>query len=208
MPGVPRRARMARAASSIACLPARARGLRRRLASCAALLTLVLNLTGCGLFGVREAPIEERTPSPIEPLEIGEVVPPRDESAVLRERLYAQFRVWKGAPYQNGGMSRRGIDCSGFVLVTYKTMLGLELPRTADEQATLGIPVGRDELATGDLVFFKTGVSTRHVGIYLDQGRFMHASRRRGVMISALNNGYWQRHWWQARRVPRSTGPP
>ena len=160
------------------------------------------------MFGVREAPIEERTPPPIEPLEIGEVVPPRDESAALRERLYAQFRVWQGAPYRNGGMSTRGVDCSGFVLVTYKSMLGVELPRTADEQATLGTPVSRAELMTGDLVFFKTGVSTRHVGIYLDQGRFMHASRRRGVMISALDDGYWQRHWWQARRIARATGPP
>ena len=156
----------------------------------------------------REVLIEERAQAPIEPLEVGEVVPPRDESAVVRERLYAQFRVWQGAPYQNGGMSTRGVDCSGFVLVTYKSMLGVELPRTADEQALLGSPVTRADLRAGDLVFFKTGVNTRHVGIYLDQGRFMHASRRRGVMISALDDGYWSRRWWQARRIQKATGPP
>jgi cell wall-associated NlpC family hydrolase len=62
--------------------------------------------------------------------------------------------------------------------------------------------VALDELQTADLVFFKTGWKTRHVGIYIGEGQFLHASTSRGVMISSLDNPYWQRHYWTSRRVP------
>lgn len=166
-----------------------------------ALACMLLSLVGCGLFGPRPeaepppapAPVAEAVPSP--------APPPRDDGALLRGHLYQHYKLWKGTPYRMGGLTTRGIDCSGFVLVTFKALLDTRLPRTVDEQATLGRGIVTDQLRTGDLVFFKTGSAMRHVGIYLDHGRFMHASTRRGVMISALDDGYWRQRFWQARRV-------
>ncbi len=166
-----------------------------------ALLAVLLNLVGCGLFGPRETPAPPPAPAPmIRP------APPAapaasDDAALLRGHLQRHYRLWKGTPYRMGGLTTRGIDCSGFVLVTFKALLNTRLPRTVEEQATLGRGIVADQLRTGDLVFFKTGSAMRHVGIYLDHGQFMHASTRRGVMISALSDGYWRQRFWQARRV-------
>lgn len=156
---------------------------------------------GCSLFGVRTAPIEDRQAPALMPTPQPEAVAPPDADSALRADLYAQFHRWRGTPYRAGGLSTHGIDCSGFVALAYKATLDVDLPRTAIEQATLGQPIARAALQPGDLVFFKTGVRARHVGIYLDGGRFMHASRRRGVMISDLDDGYWRRRFWQARRI-------
>lgn len=166
-----------------------------------ALLAVLLNLVGCGLFGPRETPAPPPAPAPM-----ARPAPPAapaasDDSAMLRGHLQQHYRLWKGTPYRMGGLTTRGIDCSGFVLVTFKALLNTRLPRTVEEQATLGRGIVADQLRTGDLVFFKTGSAMRHVGIYLDHGQFMHASTRRGVMISALSDGYWRQRFWQARRV-------
>ena len=164
-----------------------------------ALLALLVNLVGCGLFEARDTsePAPQRAPL-VAPVPH----PPRpDDTTRLRGHLYQHYQLWKGTPYRLGGMTTRGIDCSGFVLVTFKALLDQRLPRTVDEQATLGSSVAPDDLRSGDLVFFKTGPSMRHVGIYMDHGRFMHASTRRGVMISGLSDSYWSRRFWQARRI-------
>ena len=159
-------------------------------------------LTGCGTFSGQPAPIESRglhdssTPAPLARPAIE-----RKPDTGLRDQLYSQYEAWKGTPYRMGGLSDQGIDCSGLVYVTYKAMLGMNLPRSTDAQARLGHSVRRTELRTGDLVFFKTGLFGRHVGIYLDGGRFLHASEIGGVKISALDNGYWKRTYWQARRL-------
>lgn len=98
-------------------------------------------------------------------------------------------------------MNRRGVDCSGFVYRTYSDKLETELPRTTELQAKLGVPARWDQLQAGDLVFFKTSHKVRHVGMYLEKGRFLHVSTRRGVMISSLDHGYWRDHYWMARRL-------
>ncbi|KAF0807334.1 NLP/P60 protein [Alcanivorax xiamenensis] len=115
--------------------------------------------------------------------------------------LSAQLREWEGTPYRLGGMTRKGVDCSGFVFLTFHDRLGVRLPRTTDQQARVGEKVAKDQLQTGDLVFFRTGRGVRHVGIYMNHGRFMHASTSRGVMISSLDNVYWRSHYWTARRI-------
>lgn len=124
-----------------------------------------------------------------------------DPRAPLRSDLHQQYQRWAGTPYRLGGVDQRGIDCSGLVLRVYEDLYGLRLPRTTEAQVNLGRKVAPDELQTADLVFFKTGWKTRHVGIYIGQGRFFHASTSRGVMISSLDNPYWQRHYWTSRRV-------
>jgi cell wall-associated NlpC family hydrolase len=105
-----------------------------------------------------------------------------------------------GVPYRWAGTSPAGFDCSGFTMTVYK-MNGLSLPRMADEQYRAGTPITDGALMPGDLVFFSTytrGIS--HVGIYLGQGYFIHASSSRGVMISSLSDTYWGRRYIGARR--------
>ncbi len=70
-----------------------------------------------------------------------------------------------------------------------------------DEQRKLGFAVKKSQLKVGDLLFFKTGWSSRHVGIYIGNNEFMHASTSQGVMISSLDNSYWKQKYWQARRL-------
>ena len=170
-----------------------------RLLSHLALFGLLVNLLGCGLFDSRDRPEPQPEIAPL----IAPVPAPQlaDDSTLLRGRLYQHYKLWKGTPYRMGGMTTRGIDCSGFVLITFKALLDVRLPRTVDEQATLGRGIAPAELRSGDLVFFQTGATLRHVGIYLERGRFMHASTRGGVMISLLADGYWRQRFWQARRI-------
>ncbi|EHX6836502.1 C40 family peptidase, partial [Salmonella enterica subsp. enterica serovar Muenster] len=101
------------------------------------------------------------------------------------------------------GMSRRGVDCSGFVVVTMRDKFDLQLPRDTREQSKIGTRIDKDELLPGDLVFFKTGSgeSGLHVGIYDTNNEFIHASTSRGVMRSSLDNVYWRKNFWQARRI-------
>lgn len=124
-----------------------------------------------------------------------------NNSALVKESLYAQYGQWKNTKYQLGGLSRNGIDCSGLVHVTFKTKLGIVLPRSTESQAELGQDIDKNQLRAGDLVFFKTGISVRHVGVYLEDGRFLHASTKHGVIISRLSETYWKSAYWKARRL-------
>lgn len=124
-----------------------------------------------------------------------------NDLALVKQRLYNQYREWKGTRYRVGGVSKRGVDCSGFIYVTFHSKLGVELPRTTGQQAQMGVPVRKIELKVGDLVFFKTGWSVKHVGVYLEKRQFLHASTSRGVMISSLDNVYWKSKYWKARRI-------
>lgn len=111
------------------------------------------------------------------------------------------YQEWRGVPYRLGGSSRNGLDCSAFTQLAYRQVLGLPLPRTTESQAELGLPVSRTALRHGDLVFFKTGWNQYHVGVYTGGGEFIHASTSKGVIRSRLDNVYWKRHYWQARRM-------
>lgn len=124
-----------------------------------------------------------------------------DNTALVKENLYAQYSEWKNTRYRIGGLSRNGIDCSGFVYLTFKSKLGVVLPRSTGFQAELGENIGKSQLRAGDLVFFKTGRTVRHVGVYLEDGRFLHASTSQGVMISGLDESYWKSAYWKAKRL-------
>lgn len=119
----------------------------------------------------------------------------------VKDALYAQYDEWKGTRYQIRGLSKDGVDCSGFVHLTFKSKLGVFLPRSSEQQAELGTDVDKDQLHAGDLVFFKTGRTLRHVGVYLEDGRFLHASTKLGVVISRLNESYWKSAYWKAKRL-------
>ncbi|MES1923906.1 NlpC/P60 family protein [Salinisphaera sp. T31B1] len=124
--------------------------------------------------------------------------------SAIEDALHDFYRQWQGVPYRYGGRGTDGIDCSSFVRQTMGAIESLDLPRTTYEQAERGEPIDRSELSPGDLVFFKTGGSGRHVGVYVGNGRFMHASTSKGVTISRLDNIYWRNHYWQSRRVTAS----
>lgn len=139
-----------------------------------------------------------------------EITFPLNESSAkqpdpLLTKLYQQHQEWHGTPYRWGGNNRTGIDCSGFVQVTYRDIVGIDLPRTTTQQYRSGAHVNQAELQTGDLVFFRHG---RHVGIYLENHKFLHASTSRGVMISDIKSPYWTRHYWRSISVMPKNRPP
>ena len=124
----------------------------------------------------------------------------KDRSAV-KKQLMIQFNRWKGTPYQYGGTTMRGVDCSAFVQNTFHAKLGYKIPRTTRTQIKVGQKVSKSRLKVGDIVFFKTGRKSLHNGIYLGDSKFMHASSSKGVIISTLKNSYWKRTYYASRRI-------
>lgn len=119
----------------------------------------------------------------------------------VKSRIMEQYAVWKGVRYRLGGDTKRGIDCSAFVQRTFRDQFGLELPRSTSEQQDTGKEITRSKLRPGDLVMFRAGSTGRHVGIYLGNDNFVHASTSSGVMISSLNDDYWKKRYREGRRV-------
>jgi len=120
----------------------------------------------------------------------------------VTKALYTQYSEWKSVKYQWGGLSKSGIDCSGFVHLTFADKFNIKLPRTTKQQVNSGITINRQsELKPGDLVFFKTGFYQRHVGIYLKNRKFLHVSTSKGVTLSHLDNSYWRKKYWKAIRI-------
>lgn len=113
--------------------------------------------------------------------------------------LYAEVSLWLGTPYRYGGNTKRGADCSGFVCQVYDRVYGKKLERSSDQQAKKNVKkVSKKKLRTGDLVFFNTLKNSKkidHVGIYLKDGRFIHASTSKGVIVSDLDQKYYKKTW-------------
>ncbi|NOX88320.1 MAG: hypothetical protein GXO77_04780 [Calditrichaeota bacterium] len=112
---------------------------------------------------------------------------------------------WLGTPYQYGGDSRRGIDCSALVRRLYKEAFGIELPRQSAAQRQLGYSVHAPYLKPGDLLFFRFSgeEGIEHVGVYLGNQQFVHASSKRGVVIDRLDDPYYKKHLVVVKRVYR-----
>lgn len=118
--------------------------------------------------------------------------------------LYAEVSFWLGTPYAGGGVSRRGVDCSGLTMRVYQNIYYKAIPRTTTglDKATKKVSKGR--LKAGDFVFFATSRKHKkinHVGIFLKDGYFVHASTSRGVIISHLNEEYYRRTWKKGGRL-------
>jgi len=115
--------------------------------------------------------------------------------------LSKEYTKWNGVPYKYGGTSHKGVDCSSLMQILYRDAFGMKIPRTTAKQAKIGYQVKKNSSREGDLVFFKTGWKTRHSGVIIEKGKFIHSSTKYGVMISSLNNPYWKSKYWQTRRL-------
>ena len=118
------------------------------------------------------------------------------------QKIVDTAKQYLGVPYVWGGSSPSGFDCSGLVQYVFKAH-GISLPRTTKEQWTVGTAIPKSQLKVGDLVFFAntytSGIS--HVGIYVGNNQFIHASSSKGVIISSLSNTYWAAHYHGCRSI-------
>jgi len=163
--------------------------------SCCSIILLIM-LSACSStvpVVSKSAPIKPQVKkNPIETILV------EDLPSVL---LSNEFDIWKGTPYRYGGANKRGIDCSALIQKIYLSSFNLKLPRTTARQSRQGYPIQKSKLKVGDLVFFKTSLTENHVGIFVGDGQFLHASSSQGVMISALDNSYWRSKYWHSRRI-------
>lgn len=150
-----------------------------------------------------EKPTDEQVqaPAPTQETQSEDQEAPMTEAQQIEARLRSIAEPWMGVPYRFGGESRDGVDCSGLTQALYQEAFDIELPRTTGTQVNRGSPVERSQMRAGDLVFFRTADQQKHVGIYLDDREFVHASSSEGVTVSPLTLNYWQDHYWTARRL-------
>lgn len=122
-------------------------------------------------------------------------------SSTIARRIIDGAMQYMGVPYIFGGSTPYGFDCSGYVQYVF-AQAGISIPRTADTQYEVGTPVSMPELIPGDLVFFETYTyGASHVGIYVGDGNFIHASSSGGVKISSLSTAYYSSHYIGSRRI-------
>ena len=120
-------------------------------------------------------------------------------------KLYKFIYEWIGTPYRFGGNTRKGIDCSAFTKAIYDKVFNTTILRNSREIFSMVNPLSKEELKEGDLVFFKIkSRSISHIGIYLGDNRFAHASSSRGVVISNLNEPYYSRYFYKGGRILES----
>lgn len=120
------------------------------------------------------------------------------------DKLIKEAKSWLGTMYKYGGHSKEGTDCSGFVMQVFLKVYDIKLPRSSKAQHAYCTEIKQSKMQVGDLVFFATGKSkttVSHVGIYIGNGEFIHASSSKGVVISKLEQNYYQRTFISAGRV-------
>lgn len=114
------------------------------------------------------------------------------------QKVLNVYRQWAGTRYRLGGTTKAGIDCSAFVRTTMSSAFNVHLPRSTAEQRYSGRAIAKSELRPGDLVFFR---KNNHVGVYIGDGKFVHAGSSTGVTIASLSDRYWAKTYTQSRRV-------
>ena len=162
-----------------------------------ALLSLTVLLASAQFAHAAERPVQAKATDTQQQSMLGEYTHAAEE-------LVDEALSYLGIRYRFGGTSpETGLDCSGLVLNVFRNAVGLDLPRTASKMASLGDKIGRQELKPGDLVFFNTMRRTfSHVGIYLGDGKFVHAPSSGGkVRVESISTRYWAQRFNGARRL-------
>lgn len=124
----------------------------------------------------------------------------KEEALVINDAFMDFYKEWKGVKYKWGGNTKKGIDCSAFTQRAYQDKFNVKIPRTTRTQVYSGKEIKKSELESGDLVFFKTGKTDRHVGIYMGDGTFLHASIK-GVKFTKLDKPFYKKAYWTSRRI-------
>ncbi|HEX4916317.1 MAG TPA: NlpC/P60 family protein [Limnobacter sp.] len=179
--------------------------LRRFRSVGACVVVVALGMAQGDVLADSDQLVLEQTMTRVQPL-VGSQVFDQDlqqatEISKVQLALLTHYAEWEGTRHRLGGTSQKGVDCSSFIQTLFKDHFSIELPRSSREQMILGEPVAQHELQTGDLLFFRTGPTRKHVGVYMGNNQFMHVSARRGVEIAKLLTPYWQKHFITARRV-------
>jgi NlpC/P60 family len=135
-----------------------------------------------------------------------QALPQGPEAKLQEEKIQEEMEKYLGVRYKRGGNSTKGFDCSGFVKQVYSEVFGVDLPHQSSQQDRCSFltRVSSDELRTGDLVFFSGGRKKKginHVGMYLSDGKFIHSSRTKGVVISSLEDTYWKSRFVNSKRL-------
>jgi len=126
-------------------------------------------------------------------------------SATSDLKLYQFVYDWIGTPYRLGGVDKQGVDCSGFALQLYDKVFHTIIGNNTKNIFNMVNPISKEELKVGDLIFFK--IKTKyisHMGVYLGDNKFAHASSSRGVMISNLDESYWKKYYYKSGRLLES----
>lgn len=124
----------------------------------------------------------------------------KNNSANINKKIMHFYNEWKDVKYKFGGNSKKGIDCSAFTQRIYKEKFNIKIPRTTRTQVKAGKEITKAKLELGDLIFFKTGKVDRHVGVYMGNGDFMHASIK-GVKLSKVDKPFYKKAYWTSRRI-------
>ena len=120
-----------------------------------------------------------------------------DEHDVKKKKLYAFISDWYGVPYKYGGCDKKGTDCSCFVCSLYSSVYQKKLDRKADDMEANCEKIKESHLKEGDLIFFKIkSKNVSHVGVYLKNNKFVHASSSKGVIINDINDSYYKKYFY------------
>lgn len=124
-----------------------------------------------------------------------------DIESIKNTALFGFIEEWYGTNYRYGGITKKGIDCSAFTAGLLLAVYGFSAPRTAQEQYQNSVRKNREDLQEGDLVFFNTTGGISHVGVYISNDYFVHSSSSQGVMISSLNDPYFEKRYLGGGRI-------
>jgi cell wall-associated NlpC family hydrolase len=185
------------------------KGFRRILlsnyATCGSMASTLV-ATALLLIGCQSAPHGNPPPRPSAPggkAQVTILPPSQFRKPVSPTAWKAEADRWLGVKYRKGGLDRNGIDCSGLAAQMYLAVTGIALPRSTQDQSRCGNLVSRTDLRPGDLIFFVAlkDKQVDHVGIYLGDAKFVHASYSKGVVGSSLLQDYYVQRYHSARRV-------
>lgn len=156
-------------------------------------LFFLVILSNCAAYPVYRPPGQRPKAKPI---------PAIKKSKINKQKMGYIIDSYLGTPYRKNGLSRRGIDCSGLVVEVYKRYSGINLPHDTKKLYKLVKKIKKKKLLYGDLVFFAfDSGDVSHVGIYIEERKFIHASQSQGVIISSLDEEYYSKSHIGARRV-------